>query len=100
MKNSNKKYGKQIVEVIGSAYEFVLKLGAKARYQGCLKDRAVNNRERWDIAEINEAGNPLQKVMTHRFDFSVNEEDDLRAVAELFIKELGIKNYRLNVNFK
>jgi hypothetical protein len=38
--------------------------------------------------------------MTHRFDFSVNEEADLRAVAELFIEELGIKDYRLNINFK
>ena len=89
-----------MIEVIGSAYEFVLKLGARARYRGYLKDRAVNDRERWGIAEINESGKPTQTVITHRFDFSVNEEADLRAVAELFIEKLGIKDYRLNINFK
>ena len=89
-----------MVEVIGSAYEFVLKLGAKARYQGYLKDRAVNDRERWGIAELNESGKPVQTIMSHRFDFSVNEEADLRAVVELFIKKLGIKDYSLNINFK
>lgn len=100
MKQNSKKYTKQMVEVIGSAYEFVLKFGAKARYHGCLKDRAVNNRERWGIIELNESGKPVHTVMTHRFDFAVNEEADLRAVAELFIKKLGIKDYRLNINFK
>lgn len=99
MKQNRKKYSKQMIEVIGSAYEFVLKLGAKTRYQGYLKDRALNNCERWDIAEINEAGKPVQAVMTHRFDFSVNEEADLRTVAELFIERLGIKDYKLNINF-
>jgi hypothetical protein len=100
MKQKSKKYRKQMIEVIGSAYEFVLKLGAKARYQGYLKDRAVNDRERWGIAELSESGEPAQTVMTHRFDFSVNEESDLREVAELFIERLGIKDYSLNINFK
>lgn len=89
-----------MIEVIGSAYEFVLKLGAKTCYLGYLKDRGANNRERWGIAELNESGNPVQTVMTHRFEFSVNEEADLRAVAKLFIEKLGFKDYRLNINFK
>ncbi len=100
MKQKSKNYSKQAIQVIGSAYEFVLKLGARARYKGYLKDRAVNNRERWGIAEINESGEPVQTVMTHRFEFSVNEEADLQQVAELFIEKLGIKDYRLNINFK
>ena len=100
MKQNNKKYRKQMIEVIGSAYDFVLKLGEKVRYQGYLKDRGVNDRERWGIAEVNRAGKPVATVMTHRFDFSVNEESDLREVAKLFIERLGINDYSLNINFK
>jgi hypothetical protein len=100
MKQNSEKYRKQMIEVIGSAYEFVLKLGAKARYHGYLRDRSVNNMERWGITELDESGEPVQTIMTHRFDFSVNEEADLREVAKLFIEKLGIKNYRLNINFK
>ena len=100
MKQKSRKYRKQMIEVIGSAYEFVLKLGAKDSYQGFLRDRGFNNMERWGIAEINEAGNPVQTVMTHRFDFSVNEEADLREVVKLFIEELGIRNYKLSIDFK
>jgi hypothetical protein len=99
MKKNSKTYRKQIIDVVGDAYEFVLKLGAKVCYQGFMEDR-TNNMERWNIAQIKKSGKPVETVMTHRFDFSVNEEADLREVAKLFIKKLGIKNYRLNINFK
>jgi hypothetical protein len=98
MGHVNKKYLKRTIEVRGSDYEFFLTLGAGRRYRGELEDRRGNNMERWGLTKINAHGTP-QKVLTHRFDFSVNEASDLRAVAELFIEQLGVTNYSLAVVF-
>jgi hypothetical protein len=99
MKQINKNYLKQMIKVTGSENEFFLTLGEKIRYYGNLEDRAVNHMERWGIAEINDCGKPERVVMSYRFDFSVNEEADLRAVAELFIERLGITDYSLDIIF-
>ena len=98
MSRIRQNYRKQTIEVTGSDNEFVLMLGAKKRFYGNLEDRKVNNMERWGLTEINK-GNRPERVMSYRFDFSVNEESDLRAVAELFIEKLGITDYSLDVVF-
>src|SRR5687767_4058388 len=99
MKQVSENYLKRTVGVIGSDHEFVLTLGAGVRYYGHLEDRAVNDMERWGISEIDDGGRAERAVMTHRFEFSVNEETDLRAVAELFIERLGVTDYTLNITF-
>lgn len=98
MNQISQKYFKQTIEVTGSDSEFFLTLGAETRYHGNLEDRRGNNMERWGLTEINNCGNQ-GCAMSYRFDFSVNEEADLRAVAELFIERLGIKDYSLDVIF-
>jgi len=98
MGHVGKKYLKRAIEVIGSDYEFVLKLGAKRFYHGELEDRRGNQMERWCLTKVGGRGKS-ERILSHRFDFSVNEDDDLRAVAELFIERLGIKDYSLNVVF-
>lgn len=98
MNRFGENYLKQMIEVTGSDNEFVLTLGGNVHYHGNLEDRAVNNMERWGLSEICDDGTPM-RAMTYRFDFSVNEAEDLRAVAELFIERLGIADYRLDVIF-
>lgn len=98
MNQNRKQYLKPRIKVTGSDVEFVLKLGTKSRFYGNLEDRAINNMERWGITEIND-GSQSQRRLTNRFDFSVNEEADLRAVATFFIERLGITDYCLDVTF-
>lgn len=97
MRRTVNTYLERKIEVAGSEHEFVLSLGAGRRYHGALVDRRGNQMERWGLTKI---GRRPERVLTHRFDFSVNEESDLRAVAELFIERLGITDYRLDVVFK
>lgn len=90
---------KPTIQVIGDDSEFFLKVGDSACYHGALEDRAYNNMERWGMCEMNNGGENGRRIMTYRFDFAVNEESDLRTVAEMFIERLGITDYSLNVTF-